>query len=472
MRKYLIFAVIALPSLLGNVSATSVAVAFPTMVSHFQTSLVLAGWIIGIYPLAVIAAIPVSSRLSDTVGRRSTFMLCVAFFAAGSFLCAVAPNMGWLIFFRIIQAVGGGGFIPAAVGIVSDEFQEKRYQYIGLLTSTGNVGAVAGPNIGGIMVQYLGWQSVFWVNVPVGVAALVLCRYFIRADVRKTSHGEVDFVGVGLLTGFASAIMISLTLMGKNYHFPPVVIVMIALSGILLLVMFVYRSKSSPGAVVTMRMLTSRPFLASNAFNFFVGSCTQSGIFSLVPLYATSVYGMSAFESGMMITPRSLGIVVASIVASFSLLKWGYRRPMVAGSLMTVLGLMLLALEPQSMNLIGITITPVIMVLLIGLIMGVGTGLTNPASNNACIELMPDKAASITGLRQMSRQMGGAIGISVSTLVLESSSSMARGFTLVFVGFGIALLLSIILVFYMPASPVATQPRSADSFTLPEKNPN
>ncbi len=472
MRKYLIFAVVALPTFLGHVSSTAVAVAFPTMVSHFQTSLVLAGWVVGIYPLVMIAAIPVTSRLSDTVGRRSTFMLCLIFFTVGSFLCAIAPNMGWLIFFRVVQAIGGGGFTSAAVGIVSDEYPDTRQQMIGLLSSTNNFGAVVGPNMAGAMVQYLGWQSVFWANIPIGVIGLVMCRYFIKADVKKSYHGNVDFVGVGLLAGFASAIMISLTLMGKDYHVPAVMAALVALLGILLLVMFVYRSARSSGGIISMKMLANRPFLAANVFNFVFGSCTQSGIMTFMPFYATSVYGMSVLESGSMITPRSLGIIVTSIIASFSLMKWGYRRPLLLGTLTTVLGLVLLAMEPHSFNLAGINVTSVVLVLAFGLIIGVGAGLINPASNNACIELMPENAAGITGLRQIARQLGGAIGIGVCTLVLESNSSMARGFTLLLLGFSAAQLLSIILVFYMPASPVVRQPHPTKPIRAPEKSPS
>ncbi len=469
MRRYLVFAVVAIPTFLSHVGSTSVSIAFPTMVSYFGTSLVLAGWVVSVYALATIFILPIVAWLSDTVGRRSSFLLCLAFFTSGSLLCAMAPNMGWLIFFRVIQGVGGGGFVASAVGIVSDELPDKRQQFIGLLSSTAYFGMVVGPNIAGVIVQYLGWRSIFWLNVPVGIAAIALCRHFVKADVKRDRHTELDLLGVGLLTGFASAIMVSLTMMGKDYHIPRVVIAVIVLMGFLMLAIFVYRSKR-PGALVSRQMLTSRPFLAANAFNFVFGSTTQSGVMTFLPLYATSVYGMSVIESGLVITPRSAGMVVSSVIASFYLVRWGYRRPMLAGSLTVILGLMLMALEPRAMNLFGISIAPVVLVLLICLVLGVGSGLTNPACNNACIELMPDKAASITGLRQISRQTGGAIGIAVSTLVLESSSSITRGFTLLLLGFSAVQLLSLILVFYMPASPVA-KPCRAQPIPAPGRSP-
>ncbi len=147
---------------------------------------------------------------------------------------------------------------------------------------------------------------------------------------------------------------------------------------------------------------------------------------------------------------------------SFSLMKWGYRRPIVVGSLTIGLGLIVLALEPTGMPLAGTSLTPVMMVMLVSLVLGIGAGVAAPSANNACVELMPDKVASITGLRQVARQMGGAIGISVSTLVLESSGSMAQGFTLVFLGTGLMMLLFIPAAFFMPEGPVCRTARAPE----------
>ncbi|MFH1087589.1 MAG: MFS transporter [Chloroflexota bacterium] len=453
MRKYLLFAVVARPVLLGHIGSTAMAVAFPTMVSHFGTSLVLAGWVLSVYQLVVIGAIPVAARLSDTVGRKSVFTYCLVLFIIGSFLCAVAPNVGWLIFFRMIQAAGGGGFVSVASGILSDEVPDSRQQFIGLLNSIANLGSLVGPNLGAVMVVYLGWQSVFWLNVPIAIIALVLFRHLVKADVKRAGHGEIDLLGVALLSGFVSSVMISLTLMGKAYQMPPIVIVSTLLLGVLFLLMFVYRSRKLAGAVDNLELLTGRPFLASNIYNFIFGTCAQSGVMSLMPLYAISVYGVSVLKSGLIMTPRSLGAMVASMVASFSLLKWGYRRPIIVGTVAISVGMAVLALEPSQVTLAGVSLTPVVLVMLFALLAGAGAGLATPAAANAGIDLMPDQVASIAGLRQVFRQMGAAIGIAVSTLVLESSANMPRGFTVVFMGAGVIMLLSIPAVFYMPAGP-------------------
>ncbi len=450
MNKFILFAVVAIPVFMGNLDSTIVAVAFPTMVSHFGTSLVVAGWVMSVYILVSIGTIPVASRLSDTHGRRPVFIGCLILFTTGSFLCAIAPNIGWLIFFRMIQAVGGGGFISAATGIISDQIPDKRQQLIGLLASIANFGSIAGPNIGSVMVTYFGWRSVFWINVPIGVVAFVLCVYLIKKDTATATRSDLDFLGIGLLIGFISSFMVALTLMGHSYQVPGVMVPLVFALGLLLLLLFILRCMKRPGGVVAPELVTRRPFLAANLYNFIYGSCAQNGVIALVPLYATSVYGMSVIESGLMITPRSFGVILTSIIASIFIVKWGYRRPIIVGSLGMSLGLAVLALEPHGVTVAGFGLTPGILIMMFALLVGLGAGLVSPASNNACIELMPDKVSSITGLRQISRRMGGTFSIGVSTLILQSSASMAQGFTWVFMISSILMLLAVPVALAMP----------------------
>jgi MFS family permease len=176
------------------------------------------------------------------------------------------------------------------------------------------------------------------------------------------------------------------------------------------------------------------------------------GIFAFIPLYATSVHKLSTLVSGMILTPRSLGVIPASAITSFLLRRWGYRWPMVLGLVIVSLSTALLA--DQGFQLLRMTgshlgIAELLAVLM--MITGIGMGIALPASNNACIELMPERVATITGLRGMFRSVGGAFGISLITIILHSSSTPANGFRITFISFGLGLLFSIPLVFLMPS---------------------
>jgi MFS family permease len=175
------------------------------------------------------------------------------------------------------------------------------------------------------------------------------------------------------------------------------------------------------------------------------------GIFAFVPLYATSVHKLSTLVSGMILTPRSLGVIPASAVTSFLLKRWGYRWPMVLG--LIIISLSTILLGDQGFRLLGtignyLGVAELLAVLM--MITGIGIGIALPASNNACIELMPERVATITGLRGMFRFLGGAFGISLITIILHLSPTPANGFRITFVSFGLGLLFSIPLVFLMP----------------------
>ena len=439
---------------MSALDTTIVSVAFPTMITHFKTSLVLSGWILTVYTLFFITAIPIASKLSDTGRRKQTLITCLALFTVSSALCAFAPNIWLLTFFRATQALGGGGFFSAAAGMISDQLPDRRQQMIGLLISIANIGAVVGPNVGGLMVQYWGWESIFLVNVPIGIADAILCYYLVNPDKVIKKRLELDYLGIGLIVGFVATIMIDATLLGSSFHIATIIIFLIAALGITFLVLFVLHCRNSSNAIISRELIFRRPFLAANLFNFVVGTCTLYGILSLMPLFTTSVYGVSAIESGVMMTPISIGIIISSVITSFYIMKWGYRIPILIGSLGICLGLAFMALEPGTLHVFGLQISPIITVTLVALLIGLSFGAVAPPMNNACIDLMPEQAASISGIRQMAFRIGGIVSISLSTLIVQSTTSPAHGFRLVFGGFGLLLLLGIILVFFMPARPI------------------
>jgi len=147
-----------------------------------------------------------------------------------------------------------------------------------------------------------------------------------------------------------------------------------------------------------------------------------------MPLYATSVYGVSVLQSGLIMTPRSIGVIISSVIFSFYVMKLGYRRPLIFGTLGIMIGVVAMALEPGRINVAGISLSPVLLLTIIALFIGFASGVVGPAGNNACIDLAPENAASITGLLQMSTRIGSVICISISTLVLQQSKSMEHGF--------------------------------------------
>ena len=197
MTRYLVFCVTALSLLLVSISGTSVAVAFPEITAAFNASLILAGWVLSIHQLAGTVIMPLAGKAGDIFGGKRTFLISIAVFTGGSLVSAIAPNIWVLITGRFIQAIGAGAFLPLATSIISDYFPDKRQQAIGLFSSVFPIGMIIGPNIGGWLVESFGWQSVFWLNIPLGVVVFL----FAWSLAGKSEGGRSDMTGAGFPPG-------------------------------------------------------------------------------------------------------------------------------------------------------------------------------------------------------------------------------------------------------------------------------
>jgi EmrB/QacA subfamily drug resistance transporter len=446
MRPYLIFACAGLGLLMYSIDSTVVAVAFPHFIRDLHTNILWAAWTISIYLVAVTSVMPLMGNLSDSFGRKKIFLISLIIFTASSLACGRATTIYSLVAFRFFQGIGGASILPTAAGIVSDQFPDHRERAIGLFTSIFPIGGIIGPNLGGWIVSRYSWRYIFYINLPIGIVLIGLITLLLEKS-KNLSPPHVDFKGASLFFGAILSLMLGLNRLAQ--HFSPLAGLLLAVS-FAFLALFFHHEKRDSNPILDIHLLRSRPFLAANMYNLIFGAGVM-GIFAFIPLYATSVYKLSTLASGMILTPRSLAIIPASAVTSFLLRRWGYRWPMLLGliiiSFSTVLlggpGIPLLFKMGVHLGFAGI-------LAILVMITGMGMGIALPASNNACIELMPEKVATITGLRGMFRSVGGALGISFITIILHLSSSPARGFRTAFIVFGLWLLCSIPLVFLMP----------------------
>jgi EmrB/QacA subfamily drug resistance transporter len=454
MRRYIIFIVIGLSLMMVAISATSISVAFPNITSYFNTSLILAGWVLDVAQLAATIIMPLAGKAGDILGGKRMFLIAIAVFTTGSLLSSIAPNIELLIVVRFIQEMGAGALLPIATAIIIDYFPDHRQQMIGLFSSIFPIGMIIGPNIGGWLVATFGWQSVFWLNIPIGMAVFIFGLIMLKP--RKGQGGKVDLTGAGLLAGTLSTLMVGLSIIGTSRDKISWIIFLaaMALSGVFFY-FFLRHERRAKEPIIDLEVLKGKPFRASNYFNIIYGAGVL-GVMGYVPLLATSVFGMSTLASGLIMTPRSIGQVVSSFVTSMKLPKWGYRWPMLAGTILAIISLVMLGLELSGLHIGALTISGTVLLGIILFIAGFGSGVTAPAANNACIELMPNRAATITGVRGMFRQAGSAISIALTAMVLENFK-YTTGFRVVFFGLAAIMVITIPFIFAMPRSAKDTQ---------------
>jgi EmrB/QacA subfamily drug resistance transporter len=447
-----IFAASSVALLMGSIDATIVATALSTLTREMGSSLAWTSWTINAYLLGQTLAMPIAGRLSDSWGRRRMFLVFVATFTVASLMCGLAMNVAWLIVFRFIQALGGGGFMPSAMGIVAERFGRDRDRAIGLFSSIFPIGALVGPALGGLIVTYWPWRVIFFINVPVGIALIVLLARLLPPS-RASGAPAIDPLGAVLLSGTLLGLMVGLHQLGEQGAGSPLPWALLA-AGAISAAAFVARQSRTRFPIIAPALLRRRAFAVINGLNLLYGA-SALGVFSFVPLFAQAAYHLTPLQSGTLLTVRALGMMLVALVLSMAIRRTGYRVPMVAGFALVALGLALMSIPPAGMSAYAWMGAA-------ALSCGLGVGVAGPASNNAAIDLLPDQVAAISGLRGMFRQVGGIVAVSVVTLLVAQGTNPAHVLPRTFAGLAlIAIAATPIIVLGVPER--RREPRSDTS---------
>ncbi|MCL2582406.1 MAG: MFS transporter [Streptosporangiales bacterium] len=413
--RRMIFGIVAIGLFMSSVDSTIVATALPAIHASLRTTINWAGWTITIYNLGMVIVLPIAGKISDERGRRRIFFWAVVLFTAASLLCGLSTNIYLLIAFRAVQAFGGGALQPSAAGIVAEHFGKDRDRAIGMFGTIASGGQVLGPVIGGVLVCYLSWRWIFFVNVPIGLVLIGALAKFVPESPR-TAKTHTDFRGLALMAVFilsANTGITSLGTRGTTLHDPAFLMpVAIALAAGWL---FIRHTRRSAEPFIPMRLLRAKGFAVMNSLNLLWGM-VGFGVASLAPLYAQDRYGLSALNSGTLLAARGVGAIVIGAAAAMALRRTGYRLPLAAGFAVVAAGLVMMAAAPR------LGISPYLWLSIGAAVTGLGNGMANPASRNACLQVAPDEVAAITGLRQMFVFMGVIFSISTVTAILNRSA--------------------------------------------------
>ena len=441
---------VILATLMQALDTTIANVALPYMQGSVSASQDEIDWVLTSYIVAAAIMTPPTGFLASRFGIKRLFLVSVAGFTIVSMLCGAAQSLTEIVLFRVLQGAFGAALVPLSQTVLLGAYPRERQGFAMALFGMGvMVGPVLGPVLGGWLTEYYSWRYVFYINLPIGMGLIVLIMVLLKAS-KVLSRPHIDLVGASYFSGAILFLMFGLNLVGESFAGLSLLsagaLLFLSLSFALL---FLRQEKKESKPILDTVLLKSKPFLAANLLNIIMGA-GFFGLFATVPLYATSVHKLSTLMSGMILTPRSLGVICASVITSFLLKQWGYRRPLMLGLGIVSCATILLAPGLPLVRIMeirwGIAETLAFLILFCG----IGAGIANPAANNACIELMPEKVATIVGLRGMFRTVGGALGISLITFILHLSADPGTGFNIIFISFGLALSSVIPLVFLMP----------------------
>ena len=436
-RRSVVLATCCLSVFMAGLDTTIANVALPSIQRALHASVSGLQWTIDAYTLVIACLLMLSGSLADRFGRRRVFQIGLATFSLGSLLCSLSPSLGCLIAFRGLQAVGGSMLNPVAMSIIADTFTDRsgRAKAVGVWGSVAGLSGAGGPVLGGLLVGELGWRSIFWINVPVGLVAIVLTQRFVpesraRRSRRPDLPGQLAMIA---LLGCLTAGIIEGPRSGWDSA-PIVALFAVAVLAATALAVFEPRRREP---LIDMRYFRSAPFSGA-ALICVVALATLGGFLFLNTLYLQDVRGYSALHAGLLTIPMPATLAVFSNISGRLVARRGPRPALiVSGGLIAVSTGLLVGLRAH---------TAVWYMIVAYLVYGAGMGLVGAPITNTALSGMPRDQAGVAGaIASTCRQTGAAVGVAVTGAIIAAGSAgfvhAGRAAWAVLVGCGVMVVL-------------------------------
>jgi EmrB/QacA subfamily drug resistance transporter len=394
-----------------------VNVALPSIKSDLDFSQTNLQWVISAYAILFGGALLLGGRLADLLGRRRLFVAGLALFTASSLLCGLAWSEGSLIAFRAVQGLGGALLAPAALSLLMTTFAEGRERNLalGIYGAAAGSGAAAGVLLGGVLTSYLSWSWIFFINVPVGVAAIALTPLLLQESHAGLAHRHFDFPGAASITAGLMLLVYATTRAGSDGWGAGTTLALLAGAAALVLA-FVAIELRSPSPLLPLRIFRLRTLAAANGAMAIVGAVAFSEFF-LLTLYLQDVLHYSAVESGAAFAGFAGAVVVVSNVAQVVVGRLGVRPTLTVGLLVSAVSVALLTRLPVD----GHYFWDLFPAFVLG---GAGMGLSFvPVTIASLTGVERSDAGVASGLINTSRQIGGAIGLAAASAIAATSTS-------------------------------------------------
>ncbi len=429
-RRMLILGICCMSLLIVSLDNTILNVALPSMQKDFHTSVSGLQWTIDAYLVVIASLLLLAGSTADRIGRKRVFQSGLVLFTLGSLLCSLAPGLGWLIVFRMVQAVGGSMLNPVAMSIITNTFSDprERARAIGVWGGVVGISMAAGPIVGGALVESVGWRSIFWINLPVGVAALALTARFVPES-RAPRARRTDPVGQVLVIALLGSLTYGIIQGSEAGWTSPEIVGCFVLAALSLAGLARYETRRDDPLIDT-RFFRSAPFSGATVIAV-CAFAALGGFLFLNTLYLQNDRGMSALRAGLYMLPMALMCLVFAPLSGRLVGSRGPRLPLVlAGVMMTASGVLLAALDAQSSNALLFTSY---------VLFGIGFGLVNAPITNTAVSGMPRAQAGVAAaVASTSRQVGQSLGVAVLGAAL--AAGLHEGSWWIITGCGAAVL--------------------------------
>jgi EmrB/QacA subfamily drug resistance transporter len=453
----------AVASLMVALDVTVVSTALSTIRLHLSASITQLEWTVNAYGLSFAVLLMTGAALGDRFGRRRLFVGGLGLFAAASAGCALSPSVDWLIAARAVQGVGAAVITPTSLALLVEAFPpERRGQALGLFGAITGLAVVGGPVVGGAVTQGLAWQWIFWLNVPIGLAAIPFVLR--RMDESFGERSRIDTRGLALVTGAALGLVWGLV-RGNTAGWGSAEVLGTLIGGAVLAALFVAWELRAPAPMLPMRLFRSRAFASGNAAGFMMFGALFSAVFFMAQFLQTSL-GQSPFHAGLRLVPWTGTVVVVAPIAGALVDRIGERSLLVGGLLLQAAGFLWVALEARA----GLPYSEMIAPLILA---GTGISAAIPAVQNAVMSAVaPGEIGKASGTFGMMRQLGGAFGLAVAVAVFSGAGSylspgaFSDGFAPAIVVSASLSLLGAVAGAWLPVRQIASGPAALEASSV------
>jgi EmrB/QacA subfamily drug resistance transporter len=415
-RKWWTLGAMCLALFMVMLDNTVVNVALPSIQRDLGASISGLEWIVNGYTLSFAVLLAVGGRMGDIFGRRRMFVFGVIVFTLASTTAGLAPTNFALVASRVAQGVGAAFMMPGTLSIITDAFPpSERGKAIGTWAGVSALALAVGPVLGGFLTEYVSWRAIFYINLPVGILAVLAALFVVRESRDTTVGRRVDVLGVGILTVGLTAIVLAL-IEGNNWGWDSLAVLGLIAFSLVSLVWFVLTELRVKAPIVEFGLFKSRNFIGSVTVAFII-SFAMMGVFFFLALYMQNILGYSALEAGVRFLPTTLVIMVLAPLAGRLSDRIGPRWPIVAGMALIALSLYLF-----SRTEVGTTFADLMPSFIL---LGAGIGLTmSPMSTAAMNSVVTAKAGVASGILSMFRMIGGTFGVALLGALFQDQ---ARG---------------------------------------------
>jgi EmrB/QacA subfamily drug resistance transporter len=411
-KKWFVMAAAACEVFLSTIDGSIVNIALNTLVADLHEPLAVVEWVILAYFLVIATLMLSIGRLADMFGKKKLFAAGLAIFTVGSALCGLSPNIYWLIASRVVQAVGASMNMALSTAIVTEAFpNQERGKALGIIGLLVSIGVIAGPTLGGIILQYLTWHWLFFVNLPIGVVGFFMVLRFVPAR-RPQGNQTFDFYGAGTLFICVASYLLALSFMQIEGFNDPLVYILLAV-GVVMTAVFIWVEYKSREPMIDLHLFVNRLF-SINLITCFLTFVASAGITLLIPLYLQNVMGFDTQKTGILMVVSPL---VMAMVAPFS----GAISDRVGSRVLTTIGLVIAGIGYLAFTSLSEHTSTIAYILSYAAI-GAGMGIFQAPNNSAVMGSAPKERLGVaSGLLSLTRVLGQTAGIAVLGALWESN---------------------------------------------------